>query len=185
MEDGQIIGLFFARSEQAIEETMAAYRALCTAVARNILTDERDVEECIQDTCIRAWNTIPPQRPRSLGAFLASITRNLALDRYAYNHAEKRSTSLTAAFEELEPFLTHSADPSECSGEQEFRQALHSFLKKLPREKRVIFVRRYFYGDSVRDVATFCGCTEGKVRTVLFRVRSDLKTALEREGITP
>ena len=185
MEDGQIIGLFFARSEQAIEETMVAYRALCTAVAKNILTDERDVEECIQDACIRAWNTIPPQRPRSLGAFLASITRNLALDRYDYNHAEKRSTSLTVAFEELEPFLTHGADPTECSDQQEFRQMLNSFLRRLPKEKRVIFVRRYFYGDSIRDVAAFCGCTEGKVRTILFRVRSDLKSALEKEGIIP
>lgn len=184
MNDRQIIGLFWARSEQAIHEVMSTYHSLCAGVARKILIDERDVEECVQDACIRAWNTIPPQKPHSLGAYLACITRNLALDRYAYNHADKRSTALTTAFEELEPFLPGSGDPAASSDEDLLRQVLNDFLRQLPKEKRIIFVRRYFYGDSVRDIAVFCGCTEGKVRTVLFRVRSDLRLALEKEGIT-
>lgn len=185
MEDSQIIALFFSRSEQAIAEVMAQYHSLCMGVARKILPDERDAEECVQDACVRAWDTIPPQNPRSLGAYLACITRNLALDRYSYNHAEKRSTALTAAFEELAPYLAaDSSDPAAGSVQSDFRAALNDFLRQLPKEKRVIFVRRYFYGDSVREAAKFCGCTEGKVRTVLFRVRNDLKNALEKEGIT-
>lgn len=184
MDDRQIIAMFFARSQHAIGQAMAQYHSLCMRVARKILPDERDAEECVQDACLRAWDTIPPQNPRSLGAYLACITRNLALDRYSYNHADKRSTALTAAYEELEPYLAGSAgDPAVRWEAQDFRTLLNDFLRQLPKEKRVIFVRRYFYGDSIRDVATFCGCTEGKVRTVLFRVRSDLKTALEKEGI--
>lgn len=184
MEDHKIIALFFARSELAISAAMERYRSYCLTIARKILPDERDAEECVQDVCMRLWDTIPPQQPRSLGAYLAQITRNLALDRYAYNHAEKRSTALTTAFEELEPFLTGSSDPAAHSEKEDFRHLLNGFLRQLPKEKRIIFVRRYFYGDSIREVANFCKCTEGKVRTILFRVRNDLKIILEKEGFS-
>ena len=110
MNDEQIVGLYFARAEAALTETEAQYGRLCLSVARRILPDERDAEECASDALLRAWNAIPPERPRSLGAYLARLTRNLALDRYAYNQAEKRSTALTGAFEELEPFLPDAAD---------------------------------------------------------------------------
>ena len=184
MDDHGIIALFFARSELAISAAMERYQKYCLKIARNILPDERDAEECVQDACMRLWDTIPPQQPRYLGAYLAQITRNLALDRYAYNHAEKRSTALTMAFEELEPYVAGSGDPDAVSQQKDFRRLLNDFLRKLPKEKRVIFVRRYFYGDSVRQTADFCGCTEGKVRTVLFRVRNDLKITLEKEGFS-
>ncbi|WP_417054232.1 RNA polymerase sigma factor, partial [Dysosmobacter sp.] len=105
MGDQQIIQLFFQRCEEAITQTQKKYGALCRSVAQRLLTDPRDTEECVSDTYLRVWNAIPPERPRSLRAYLARITRNLALDRYNYNTAAQRSTALTDAFEELEPWI--------------------------------------------------------------------------------
>ena len=112
MGDQQIIQLFFQRCEEAITQTQKKYGALCRSVAQRLLADPRDTEECVSDTYLRVWNAIPPERPRSLRAYLARVTRNLALDRYNYNTAAQRSTALTDAFEELEPWIvTGQGDP--------------------------------------------------------------------------
>ena len=184
MNDEQIVGLYFARAEAALTETEAQYGRLCLSVARRILPDERDAEECASDALLREWNAIPPERPRSLGAYLARLTRNLALDRYAYNQAEKRSTALTGAFEELEPFLPDAADSLQQAAEcAELRQVLGAFLRRQTREARVFFVRRYWYGESIREVAQACGVSEEKVKASLFRTRNKLRAVLEKEGV--
>lgn len=183
MGDEQIVAQFFSRSESAIEALQMKYGALSRKIARNILPDERDVEECVQDACLRVWDSVPPEKPESLGAYFARITRNLALDRYAYNRAEKRSTALTVAYEELEPCLGEASDLEEIFVREEFRTILNGFLRQLQKDSRIIFVRRYFYGDSVEQIAQFCGCSEAKVKSSLFRARNKLREVLLKEGV--
>lgn len=184
MEDQKIIDLLWSRSEDGIAQLQLRYGRLCSAIAGNILTDQRDVDECVADVYLRVWATIPPERPRSLQGYVARITRNLALDRYEYNHAEKRNSVMTLSFEEVEPFLGHALEsPEEQAVAEAFRSVLNGFLHRQPKEKRIMFVRRYFYGDTPAQVAEYCGCTEGKVRTTLFRLRKQLRTALQKEGL--
>ena len=184
MEDNAIIELYFARSEQAIEHTLVKYKGLCLSVAQRILTDRRDTEECVMDVCMRLWNSIPPHRPSALGAYIARITQNTAIDKYSYNHADKRSSALTAAFEELEPFLpTANGDPALYSSANEVRSFINNFLKNLPEVKRIMFIRRYYYGESLQDIASACGCTESKVKNDLFRTKNRLRDELIKEGI--
>lgn len=140
MGDQQIIQLFFQRCEEAITQTQKKYGALCRSVAQRLLTDPRDTEECVSDTYLRVWNAIPPERPRSLRAYLARITRNLALDRYNYNTAAQRSTALTDAFEELEPWIaTGQGDPDTELDASELRRLLNGFLRRQSAEARVFF----------------------------------------------
>lgn len=140
MGDQQIIQLFFQRCEEAITQTQKKYGALCRSVAQRLLTDPRDTEECVSDTYLRVWNAIPPERPRSLRAYLARITRNLALDRYNYNTAAQRSTALTDAFEELEPWIVAGqGDPDTELDASELRRVLNGFLRRQSAEIRVFF----------------------------------------------
>lgn len=184
MDDEQIISLFFQREETAITNTREKYEGLCRSVAGRILPDQRDVEECVSDVYLRVWNAIPPERPRSLRAYLTRITRNLALDRYSYNTAAQRSTALTDAFEELESCLpARLGDPENEINAQSFRQFLNGFLRALPQEARVFFLRRYWYGESIKKIAEDCRVSESKVKTSLFRTRSRLRGAMEKEGI--
>ena len=184
-DDEHIIALFFQRAEEALTCTQAKYGALCRSVARRVLSDQRDAEECVSDVYLRVWNAIPPEHPRSLRAYLARITRNLALDRYSYNTAEQRSTALTDAFEELEPWLPASdGDPDSAMDRNAFRQALNDFLRAQPREARIFFLRRYWYGESIREIADACHVGESKVKTSLFRTRERLRATLERERIS-
>lgn len=186
MHDTQIIALFNQRAETAITQAQLKYAALCASIARHILPDERDAEECINDAFLRAWNSIPPEQPNSLGAYLARITRNLALDRYSYNHANKRNTSLTDAYEELEPCFSSSlsTDTESTILQQEFRDALNRFLRSQSLENRTYFVRRYWYGASVHEIAAACHVSEEKVKSSLFRTRNRLRKYLEKEGIS-
>lgn len=184
MEDNQIIDLFFQRSEQALQGLKEKYSALCYSVARRILPDERDVEECLEDVLLKVWNSIPPERPGSLAAYLSRIARNAALDRYSYNHAEKRSTALTDAFEELAGTLASSFDTEYLVQEKDFRQFLTSFLENQSKQNRIYFVRRYWYGESITEIAAAYRISEEKVKSSLFRTRNRLKSALEKEGVT-
>lgn len=137
MGDDEILQLFFHRVEYAISAVEEKYGRLCRSVARGILKDERDVEECVNDTCMRAWNAIPPEKPRSLEAYLVRITRNLALDRYAYHHSQKRETALTEAYEELEACLPLAKDgPEEAAMVQELQRTLNDFLRAQPEDAR-------------------------------------------------
>lgn len=181
MEDHRIIDLYWARSEEAIPATDEKYGRLLAHVARNILQDRLDVEECVNDSYLGAWNAMPPQRPSVLRSFLCRITRNLALDRSDYNNAAKRSQSCTASLEELESVGDPRGGPEE---EVVLSQLINGFLSGLKPEQRVIFLRRYWYFDSVREIARRLDCTESKVTASLHRSRNQLRAYLEGEGIT-
>ena len=142
MEDKQIISLFFQRSEQALIQIKEKYHALCLSIARRILPDERDAEECVGDVLLKIWNSIPPEQPDSLCAYLSRITRNTALDRYSYNHAEKRSTALTGAYEELEGTLASSFNMELFVQKQDFYKFINHFLEQL--KKKTVFIS---FGD--------------------------------------
>lgn len=184
MEDQEMIALLFQREESALVQLERKYGVLCRDIARHILPDSRDVEECISDGWLRIWNAIPPQRPISLPAFLCRIVRNLALDRYTYNTAAQRSTALTEAFEELDPFLEDAGQSPESFAEQsDFRIFLNGFLRSLSKDNRVYFVRRYWYGESVREIADGCNVSEQTVKSSLHRTRLRLKNAMRKECI--
>lgn len=185
MNDEQIISLFFQRAESAISCIKQKYEPLCRSIARKILADQRDVEECVNDVYLRVWNAIPPERPRSLQAYLARVTRNLALDRYSYNTAAQRASALTDAFEELEPWLPaeDNSDPEKIIDMQGFRQFLNDFLRAQPQDSRIFFLRRYWYGESICEIAKSCHVSEAKVKTSLFRTRNRLRDTMEKERI--
>lgn len=185
MQDEQIVALFLERSEAAVTQAQIKYKNLCTMIAGRILSDNRDAEECVNDAFLRVWNSIPPEKPRSLGAYLGRITRNLALDRYSYNHADKRNSDLLDAFEELETcFPTATATDIESSLlQQEFHTFINHFLRTQTSQNRIFFIRRYWYGESVREIATAFHVSEEKVKSSLFRTRNRLRQALEKEGI--
>ena len=180
MEDSQIIRLLFQRSEAAIPMLQQKFGGLCRSVISHILPDSRDVEECASDTYLRVWNSIPPQRPDRLDSYLARIARNVALDRYDYNTAGMRSTALSLAYEELSNFLPSRSKESDSV---EFRSFLNRFLRTLPKESRAMFIRRYWYGDSISEIARTFRCSEEKVKSSLFRTRNKLREAMMKEEV--
>lgn len=183
LNDEEIVRLYYERSEDGIAQSEQKYGRLCRSVIRRILPDERDAEECLSDVWIRTWNSIPPEKPRVLGAFLARIARNLALDKLSYNGAGKRASALTEAFEELEPCLVGADDTQKSVEASEFSIWLQDFLRAQTRENRVFFVRRYWYGESVSEIASACGCSAEKVKSSLFRTRNRLREAMLKEDI--
>ncbi len=183
MEDVQIIEGFFRRDPAAIDAVQQKYGRRCLAAAAHILPDSRDAEECVSDVWLRLWNAIPPERPRSLAAYITTVTRRVALDKCDYNRAAQRRSDLTLAFEELEGCLS-TPDEAQAAAEQEdLRHVLNGFLHSLTRQSRTYFVRRYWYGESIREIADDCGASEEKVKSSLFRTRQRLRQALEKEGM--
>ena len=180
MDDREIVALYWARSETAIRETDRKYGKYCHAIAYNILYSREDAEECVNDTYLKAWDSMPPKRPDRLSAFLGKITRNIALNRYAHDHADKRNINLTEIYDEvMEPF----ADPSDMIDEILLRDAINSFLAALPSETRILFLRRYWYMSPVKEIARDYGLPEGTVKSILSRTRKKFKAYLEKEGI--
>ena len=184
MEDHEIVALYWDRDERAIGESEQKYGALCRGVALRVLENIEDSEECVSDTWLRSWNTIPPQRPNLLGAFLARITRNLALDRWRAARAEKRGGGETAlALEELEDCVPSGASgPEEHLEASELAALIARFLRAQPEESRRVFLRRYWYVESVSAIAEAFGFSESKVKSMLFRTRKGLRRFLEKEG---
>ena len=180
MEDLQIIGLLFQRSETAIFVLQQKFGGLCRSIISNILVDRRDVEECMSDTFLRVWNSSPPQHPARLDSYLARIARNVALDRYDYNTASMRHSSLTLAYEELALYLPSQDRETDSS---EFRSFINRFLRNLPKASRMMFIRRYWYGESISEIANAFGYSEEKVKSSLFRTRNKLREAMIKEGI--
>ena len=181
MEDKSIIDLFFARSESAIEETDKKYGRYLNAVAFRILFSAPDAEECVSDTYLKAWQTIPPERPGFFKAFLSKITRSRALDIVDYNSAEKRARQNTLVFDEIGDAIPVSeGDPSDALA---LKEALNGFLASSSKRVRIVFLRRYFYFYSVREIAISLHLTESNVKAILFRARAALKSYLEKEGI--
>ena len=181
MTDEELIGLYLARDQEAIAATEAAYGPYCRAIIQRILGSGEDAEECVSDTYLRAWEAIPPARPGAFRNWLGRITRNLSLDRWKSLRAEKRGGGAEALLGELEDCLPAPAGRS--AEDLELAELLNGFLRGLTREARAMFLRRYWYGESVAEVALALGCGEGKVKSSLFRSRRALREYLEKEGI--
>ena len=182
MDDSKIIALFFARSEQAIKEISEKYGNLCKMIAGNILGDSLDAEECVNDTYLAAWNTIPPHRPNPLRAYLCKITRNIAVTRYHTNTAQKRNSYYDMALDELEACLFSPDNAESHMLAKELSHLLDRFLLGLDKRSRVMFVRRYWYADPVTKIAEDFGMRPNSVSVQLSRIRSKLRKFLIKEG---
>lgn len=182
MEDQKIIELFFARSEEAIEWTRKKYGALCARIAGNMLSNPEDADECVNDTLLALWNTIPPTQPQLLGAYTARIARNQAGKRLTYNAAQKRGGEMTLSLEELDACLAGSDDVEQEIEGRELTRAIEGFLETLDMESRNMFLRRYWFFDSIEQIAAGFGMSQSKVKTRLFRARGKLREYLIKEG---
>lgn len=183
MEDKDIVALYWERQESALAKTQEKYGRYCHGIAYRILFSHEDAEECVNDTYQRAWQTIPPHRPGVLSTFLGKITRRLALDRYRSYTAEKRGGGqVPLVLEELAECLP--AKEGDVTDELTLREALNRFLHSLPAETARVFLQRYWYVCSVKEIAQQNGMGESKVKTLLFRTRQRLQKFLEKEGIT-
>ena len=185
MDDTKIIELFWKRDQSAIEQTAEAYGRYCRKIAFNILGVEEDVEECLNDTWLGAWNSIPPARPDCLSAFLGRITRNLVISRYRAGHALKRTGDrLSESLDELGDFAAPSSDNvEEAVDRKSLETAINKYLDSVSEKQRKLFVRRYFYMDSVAEIAQMYGLGQSDVKVTLLRMRRSLKKVLEEEGL--
>ncbi len=182
MDDSRIIELFYARSEQAVTELSKKYGAVCKKVAGNILHNPLDAEECVNDAYLGVWNTIPPQKPELLLAYVCRIVRNISVAKYHAVTAVKRNSNYDAALDELEGCFA-SVDTVESElAVRELSHAINGFLASLDQESRIIFVWRYWYADSVTVIAARLRRSENSVSVRLFRIREKLKKYLKKEG---
>lgn len=183
MQDSKIIDLFFERSEQAITELSLKYEKLCKKIAVNILGNEEDSLECINDSYLAVWNTIPPAKPDNLKYYLCRIIRNNALKRFHSNTAVKRNSHYDIALQELESCLPDKNSIEKELTSAEITRLIDCFLQKQSKENRVIFTRRYFFGDGIDKIAKRVGMSENNVSVRLNRIRKSLRNHLEKEGI--
>lgn len=185
MEDNQIVDLYWARLETAISETEHKYSKYCHYIAYNILYDDEDTKECVNDTYMRAWHAMPPKRPERLSAFLGKITRNLALNQLEKRKAEKRGGGqmMPLVFDELEEVIPTSSVMEQVVDDIILVELLNRFLEQLQPKTRRIFMRRYWYLSSIKEIATSYNMSESKVKMSLLRARNALRHVLEKEGI--
>ena len=184
MDDTGIIELYWRRDERAVAETDSKYGAYCRAVSMNILGIFEDAEECVSDTYVRAWNAMPPARPKRLRVWLARITRNLSLDRYKAARAEKRGgSSFPAALDELSECVPAGGSVEQTMDERELGQAIDRFLRTIPEKQCSLFLRRYWYAESISQIAERYSLKENTVKSILFRTREQLRKFLQKEGV--
>lgn len=183
MDDNGIIQLYWDRDDQAIKATSEKYGHYCKAIARNILNSEEDAEECVNDTYFNAWNSMPTHWPEQLASFLGKITRNLSFNRYRHNKAEKRGGGeITLVLGELTDCVSDLDNVEQAIDLQELKKAINAFLRSLSAKKRSLFVRRYWYADSVSRIAGDYGMLPGTVSKALERIRKQLKAYLTERG---
>ncbi len=183
MDDNEIIGLFLARDEGAIEAVSREYGAYCTAIAKGILGDQGAAEECVNDTWLKCWQSIPPQRPQSLKGFVGRVARNQALSAWRSENTQKRGGGQAAlALDELSEVVSGGETPEGALDRQAFRAALDGFLASLPEKHRNLFLRRYWYLDSTEQLAKRFRMSLTQVTTTLHRLRQKLRSHLEQEG---
>ena len=182
MDDNRIIDLYFAREERAIEQTSAKYGKLLLHVSYTILHSSFDAEECVDDTYVKAWGSMPPERPNHLSAFLCKITRNLSINRYLKNKAASRMMCTDKVFEEIAECIPDTAGP--ISEDIELRNAVNGFLESLGEIPRKIFVKRYFFMMSIKEISIDMGTTVSNVKVSLMRTREKFKVYLEKAGIS-
>lgn len=182
MDDRAIVDLYFKRSEDAISETDKKYGRYCRCIAENILHSPESAEECVNDAYMNAWCSIPPTRPSRLQAYLARLTRNGALNRYMRDRAQKRNAGVEAVLDEIgELVAAPESDPVDMIA---LRDGLNEFLSSLTRRARIIFVKRYWYLASIKDIASEMDASESSIKVSLHRTRGELKEFLEKKGIT-
>ena len=183
MDDAKIVQMYFDRDEQAIPATADKYGNYCTSIANNILGNHEDAEECLNDTYLNTWNAIPPHRPKMLSTFLGKIVRNLAFNRYKHNTAGKRGGGeISAVLDELAGCVSGNEDTEQAYVYKELVVAINDFLGTLPTEKRNIFVCRYWYTDSISDIAARYNMTYAAVSMELNRLRTKLHNYLIERG---
>ena len=183
MEDTNIVALYWERNQQAIVESSRKYGSFCGGMARNILGNPEDAEECVNDTWHRAWDTIPPQRPVSLRAYLGRIVRNLSIDRWRRSRAQKRGEGMELMLSELEDCLPGGVTPQQELENREITKALEGWLDTLTGEERSLFLRRYWYGTGVGELASLWGCTPNRMAQRLFKLRKSLRVYLQEREV--
>lgn len=183
MDDAKIVQLYWDRSEQAIPVTADKYGNYCTSIAENILGNHEDAEECVNDTYLNAWKSMPPHRPNILSTFLGKMTRNLSIKRYRRNTADKRGGGQAAGvLDEIAEFVSDTDSVEQEIDRRELVKAIDRFLDRLPADKRSVFVCRYWYFDSISDIANRFGMTENNVSVTLNRLRLKLHNYLLERG---
>ena len=183
MEDSKIIGLFYERSEQAIVELSNKYGATCHKIAMNILGNASDAEECVSDAYLGCWNTIPPQNPNPLLTYVCRIVRNISIKRYHQNTAKKRNSHYDVALEELENSLFSLLTPQDEMNASELTKMIDQFLDSLDKTSRVMFVRRYWFSDSIATLSAMFQMNKHTVTVRLSRTRDKLKRYLSQKGV--
>ncbi len=184
MDDQAILQLYFDRSETAIAQTEAKYGGYCYSIAYRILTNKEDAEESVSDTYLAAWNAIPPRRPNVFSAFLGRITRYISINRWKSRSAYKRGGGeMPLALEELGDCIAGGSSAEEAYAYKETVQAFRHFLDTLPEIQRRVFLRRYWYLDSIQEIGQRFGFSESKVKSMLYRTRKKLHEKLQKEGL--
>ena len=186
MEDIQIIELYWSRDESALSASSEKYGAYCHAIAMNILENIPDAEESVNDTWLCAWNAIPPQRPSVLSAFFGTLTRRISLNRRREYHAQKRGGGqVSLALDELGEVISSTVSVEDALEAKELSVAVDAFLRTLPKTERRVFLRRYWYLDSIAEIARRFGFSQSKVKSMLHRTRGKLLSHLRKEGYLP
>ena len=184
MDDQKIIDLYWSRSESAITETDQKYGKYCCSIAYNILTNNEDAEESVSDTYMAAWNAMPPQRPSILATFLGKITRHLSIDRWRSRNRYKRGGGeIVLALEELEDCVADNQTLEKTYERKQLALICNRFLESLPETERQVFLCRYWYLDSISVIASYYGCSDSKVTSMLHRTRKKLREVLKKEGL--
>ena len=185
MQDEKIVELYWQRDESAISETQAKYENYLYKIAYNILSDKEDSNESVNDTYLAAWNSIPPHKPNVLSTYLGKLTRRISIDIFRKRNRIKRQGSEYAlSLNELNDCLSGDNSPEKDYEAKLLGEVINAFLRTLSDDARNVFIGRYYFLDSVKDVAKYCGISESKAKTLLFRTRNGLREYLEKEGFT-
>ena len=183
MQDENIVALYWERNETAIEETKNKYERYLLKIAHNILLDFEDSQESVNDTYLAAWNSMPPHKPNILSTYLGKITRRISIDIFRKKNRNKRKASEYAiSLTELEDCVAKGGTPEDDMEVKLLADAINEFLRTLPKDARTLFIGRYYFLDSLKDTAEYCGMSESRAKSLLFRTRCNLKVYLEKEG---
>ena len=183
MEDVKIIELFLLRSEQAIVELSYKYGGICRKIAFNILNNLEDTEECVNDTYLGVWNSIPPQKPNPFVTYVCKIARNVSLKKYRYNTAKRRNGFYDVSLSELEDCIPTATQDSRSCSDEDLSRIIGDFLDSLDKKSRIMFVKRYWYAESIKEISEEFGRTENYISVKLLRIRGKMKIYLENKGV--
>lgn len=184
MEDEEIMELYVLRKESAIQKTEEKYGAFCRKIALHILSVPEDAEECVSDAYMKAWNSIPPQHPDCFQAWLGRVVRNISLDLWRKNHRQKRYAGMEQLLEELEECIPAKSGVDDALEQAELTACLNRWLAQLSKQDRILFLRRYWKGEPLKELARQYHMTPAKLANRMYTLRQRLKTALEQEGIS-